>query len=1327
MSHTFVASLTLLYLIQLCASWNSLSLDNNKAELVSTASTQNGIKLGDFKRQLLSIETICYGDCDSGCDGSCNESCDDNCNLNCNEGCEDDCDGSCDFFKWWCDSSCDDNCNTACEDGCTSGCDKECHSSCDEGCNEDCIDYYPICNNLDTLTVDWDTLLPVDDSNAGVDDAIMNDIKPSIQIIDGINTRFNSIVLNVTVEAEYKTIGTYKSYYDTLDPDLTFGFTYIVDTYEFNDNGRKYLSQCNLCENRLKSSYDSIAYENYWNFTYYPSDPSKLGNDKFLQYPNPSVWDLAIVDPYNDPCGKIRWEYVFTLYELINKCGFKWVDNKINNTIDLVGNFYLIGISPNMSDYNPLYDKGSYLIKTFLSQSVILPFTKASSLNDNGNDYSDHFSDLNSSSNLNQSLTPDPLFIVNYFGCSVVSVGLYVTESEDDESYVFSLVLLTYVPNWMKLDDASLFKTLLQPTRSTMVNNLYGIYDSLLIREISMNMTDRDCYILDTFRCWQKWQITFEINQTRLFATVANETNEEEDEDAGGNESNNDNNNRRFLLQNGTTENGNNPNNNNESSPDASPTKTNTTTTAATTTTTIITTETEDLANGLNDVVIDLSGNYTFQTQYSCTIDVSNDINSEYVRQLCENFTVSSYSYETNIITMDTQYLNFQVLSRYTNETGFSVVDTDTDEANNYNQSSLEFYYDEEFINPRNIKQDPFDINETVYVQTEFIDENIISFDVNGIYLCYGTFVSINSEEENDVQGWITSDEAGSSYCLEDDASIFEIFILFDILNDEQFATQVLESSSSSWNNSAGTMFEFSFILPNITSSIIDHIQVSETINDFWITVNGLIKLVNGQTLNINIHNHRRLVPSQAPTSIPTIFPSDIPTTQPTNIPSGNPTTNPTTNPSATPTISPSLNPSLNPSTNPSAIPSSDPSRNPSNIPTGMPTTVPTTVPTTFPTETPSTEPTEYPTVTPRTTTTRVVIGNTGIPNQQGGGNGNGNRAANVVMVIIIVVVVIICCVFCVVLFILNRRQKKKDEKEHGKYTHPEAELEQSSPCNDIVCETEMDEIVDKDNDDNHFKYNLRPNSSADIIIGQFGTNGGITPGVINLNDDNQNNNTYGGEHEDELVCASAGGNDVIAPAAMIDHDNDNDMMNTPIGGGVDINTNPIRIGASISIASTAAGVRPSNVSIISNESMSLMDSYIPNPFEQAMDDYENENDVKTNNNNENGSHFARKTSGVFENENSIIGEMDMTTAGMGLPVPLKDANGNSNSNENGDQDTSTSEIFIAPAAPNQENLLISSRPTKRNEEDRDGVVHGEVNETFGNHDPALDLLMDGL
>ena len=170
-----------------------------------------------------------------------------------------------------------------------------------------------------------------------------------------------------------------------------------------------------------------------------------------------------------------------------------------------------------------------------------------------------------------------------------------------------------------------------------------------------MNVTDRNCYILDTFRCWQKWEITFEIDETQ------------------------------FEV-----------------------------------------------------LVIDLGSKYTFQTQYVCTIDFGNSVNKKHVEELCNNFTIGLPGYERSIITMDTQYLDFQVLSTYTDESGY------------YDQSSvgLEFYYDAEFLNQRIVKQDPFEVNETVYVQIEFSDENVVSFDVKGIYLCFGIY-----GEEKNAQG----------------------------------------------------------------------------------------------------------------------------------------------------------------------------------------------------------------------------------------------------------------------------------------------------------------------------------------------------------------------------------------------------------------------------------------------------------------------------------------------------------------------------------------------------------------------------------------------
>ena len=202
-------------------------------------------------------------------------------------------------------------------------------------------------------------------------------------------------------------------------------------------------------------------------------------------------------------------------------------------------------------------------------------------------------------------------------------------------------------------------------------------------------------------------------------------------------------------------------------------------------------------------------------------------------------------------------------------------------------------------------------------------------------------------------------------------------------------------------------MLQFSFIVPNITSKIIDHVWFNETINDFWITVNGLIKLVNGQTLSVNIHNQRRLVPSQTPTSIPTTLSSDVPTTEPTNIPSENPTTSPT------------------------GVPTLTPSDNPTSIPTGIPTSTPTSTPS----KQPSVQPTKYP--TKETTTT--VFRNTNIGNNRERDRNNGDSVGTAVTILTVFCPLLFCCVCCLIVFIFYKRKKdkKEDEKRRGKYTTP--------------------------------------------------------------------------------------------------------------------------------------------------------------------------------------------------------------------------------------------------------------------------------------------------
>ena len=146
----------------------------------------------------------------------------------------------------------------------------------------------------------------------------------------------------MTMKSDYKVIATYPS---VIDESITFGFTYVVDTYLFHENNRQYLSQCNECENRVSSSFDGVLFKNYWNYTLFPSDPKLLGNDTHghLEYPNPNIWDLSMADAYTRPCGQVQWTNTFTMNELLNNCGFEWKDSGMNeNTIDLHGNFYLV-------------------------------------------------------------------------------------------------------------------------------------------------------------------------------------------------------------------------------------------------------------------------------------------------------------------------------------------------------------------------------------------------------------------------------------------------------------------------------------------------------------------------------------------------------------------------------------------------------------------------------------------------------------------------------------------------------------------------------------------------------------------------------------------------------------------------------------------------------------------------------------------------------------------------------------------------------------------------------------------------------------------------
>ena len=145
---------------------------------------------------------------------------------------------------------------------------------------------------------------------------------------------------------------------------------------------------------RQDSSFVGKLFKDYWNFTYYPSDPRKFGNNnntaiEYLEYPHSNIWQLSMIDPVNDPCGMIQWTHTFTIDELLNTCGFEWGHNDNGDdggVVDLKGEFYLTGISPDLLNYSPIIDRGSYLTQIIASDSLHIQFTKASSINDRYND-----------------------------------------------------------------------------------------------------------------------------------------------------------------------------------------------------------------------------------------------------------------------------------------------------------------------------------------------------------------------------------------------------------------------------------------------------------------------------------------------------------------------------------------------------------------------------------------------------------------------------------------------------------------------------------------------------------------------------------------------------------------------------------------------------------------------------------------------------------------------------------------------------------------------------------------------------------------------------
>ena len=97
----------------------------------------------------------------------------------------------------------------------------------------------------------------------------------------------------------------------------------------------------------------------------------------------------------NDDCGMIQWSHTFSFYDLWNKCNdtngepsFSLIET--NDKISLRLNFNLTIVSPNpiclQQCKNGAKDCDQYLVKTLLSHSLSITFTKSLNIISNKDD-----------------------------------------------------------------------------------------------------------------------------------------------------------------------------------------------------------------------------------------------------------------------------------------------------------------------------------------------------------------------------------------------------------------------------------------------------------------------------------------------------------------------------------------------------------------------------------------------------------------------------------------------------------------------------------------------------------------------------------------------------------------------------------------------------------------------------------------------------------------------------------------------------------------------------------------------------------------------------
>lgn len=260
-----------------------------------------------------------------------------------------------------------------------------------------------------------------------------------------------------------------------------------------NDKPRR-LDKPGSCENRLASSYSGFTTSSdfifdAWTFTTNP-DSNEVGNDNFMEYPNPNIWQLTF-DSQSDSsqCGDVIWSTVLSLAHILNIDGngcvnsdgntsFTFVYDENNDEYRLEGAIYLYLVSNYQSlSYDQVQE--NYLFHGIENHPISIVFNSMHTFSDVSHNAIDELS-----------------FRLSLFGNTLTGT------SYDEDTKVLSMHIRTYCPDYMVFNTDTIGFTWIFSMDANVT--LLSIVPTL--------SNDGECFTSSLGRCWQQYIAEIRIN-----------------------------------------------------------------------------------------------------------------------------------------------------------------------------------------------------------------------------------------------------------------------------------------------------------------------------------------------------------------------------------------------------------------------------------------------------------------------------------------------------------------------------------------------------------------------------------------------------------------------------------------------------------------------------------------------------------------------------------------------------------------------------------------------------------------------------------------------